>query len=150
RYYAPWVGRWTSCDPQSLIDGPNVYQYVRGNPIRFHDVSGNWVADMHFAAVYWSGRMAGAPHDTALRVALASQSPDDYESTKAQNMKASGEAWKLSGGPLLRLLFSNPMSNRITVTANNMHALNVTKANSEVVAKEGIKRGNDIIFGLGL
>ena len=24
RYYAPWLGRWTSCDPKGFIDGTNL------------------------------------------------------------------------------------------------------------------------------
>jgi len=27
------MNRWTGADPAQLIDGPNVYAYVRGNPI---------------------------------------------------------------------------------------------------------------------
>ncbi len=40
RYFAPWLGRWMSCEPAALIDGPNSYAYVRGNPIRMNDPSG--------------------------------------------------------------------------------------------------------------
>ena len=29
RYYAPWLGRWISCDPAGLADGPNPYGYAR-------------------------------------------------------------------------------------------------------------------------
>jgi RHS repeat-associated protein len=40
RYYAPWLARWTSCDPAGLADGPNLYSYVRGNPILLTDPTG--------------------------------------------------------------------------------------------------------------
>jgi RHS repeat-associated protein len=40
RYYAPWIGRWTSCDPKGLAAGVHLYAYVRGNPIRFADPDG--------------------------------------------------------------------------------------------------------------
>ena len=40
RYYAPWLGRWTSCDPHGLIDGPNTYVFVRNNPNAFTDPNG--------------------------------------------------------------------------------------------------------------
>src|SRR5262249_14090566 len=40
RYYAPWLGRWASCDPTGLIDGLNVYQYSRDNPCTFRDSTG--------------------------------------------------------------------------------------------------------------
>src|SRR5262249_56839506 len=36
RYYAPWLGRWTRCDPVDLQDGLNLYVYVNGNPVRRH------------------------------------------------------------------------------------------------------------------
>ncbi len=45
RYYAPWIGRWTSCDPSGLIDGPNLYRYARGNPVSLKDPSGRQPPD---------------------------------------------------------------------------------------------------------
>jgi RHS repeat-associated protein len=41
RYYAPWLARWTSCDPAGLTDGTSLYAYVRGNPIGLADPSGS-------------------------------------------------------------------------------------------------------------
>lgn len=40
RYYAPWLGRWMSCDPAGTIDGLNLFAFVQGNPINFLDVGG--------------------------------------------------------------------------------------------------------------
>jgi RHS repeat-associated protein len=40
RYYAPWLGRWTSCDPVSIADGLNVYEYVSSNPVMLQDHTG--------------------------------------------------------------------------------------------------------------
>ena len=40
RYYAPWVGRWISCDPAGTIDGPNLYAFVGGNPVTNRDETG--------------------------------------------------------------------------------------------------------------
>jgi len=40
RYYAPWLGRWTAADPAGLVDGTNVFTYVKGNPITAVDASG--------------------------------------------------------------------------------------------------------------
>ena len=40
RYYAPWLGRWTSCDPIGPDGGPNLYAYGANNPVYFVDPSG--------------------------------------------------------------------------------------------------------------
>jgi RHS repeat-associated protein len=40
RYYAPWLGRWITVDPLGMVDGPNPYRYVSGNPVRLVDSSG--------------------------------------------------------------------------------------------------------------
>ena len=45
RYYSPSMNRWTSADPARLIDGPNVYGYVRGNPINKLDNFGLFSLD---------------------------------------------------------------------------------------------------------
>jgi RHS repeat-associated protein len=41
RYYAPWLGRWVSCDPIGVKGGINLYEYCRNSPINFKDLSGN-------------------------------------------------------------------------------------------------------------
>ena len=40
RYYAPWLGRWTSCDPIGLGDGLNLLAYSKCNPTKFTDKNG--------------------------------------------------------------------------------------------------------------
>ena len=40
RYYAPWLGRWTSCDPIGVKDGLNVYCSFHCNPLTYTDPSG--------------------------------------------------------------------------------------------------------------
>jgi RHS repeat-associated protein len=52
RYYAPWLGRWTSCDPAVLLDGVNLFGYVRGNPLRLVDKSGEQASDPRNPANY--------------------------------------------------------------------------------------------------
>jgi RHS repeat-associated protein len=40
RYYSPWLGRWTSCDPVDVTTGTHLYCYGLNNPIGFHDPDG--------------------------------------------------------------------------------------------------------------
>lgn len=40
RYYASWLGRWTSCDPIGIGDGLNLYRYTSNNPISYTDTTG--------------------------------------------------------------------------------------------------------------
>jgi RHS repeat-associated protein len=40
RYYAPWLGRWTRCDPAGLVDGTCLYRYSGSNPVSYKDPDG--------------------------------------------------------------------------------------------------------------
>jgi RHS repeat-associated protein len=40
RYYAPWLCRWTACDPIGIRSGMNLYSYVGGNPLTRVDLNG--------------------------------------------------------------------------------------------------------------
>ena len=40
RNYAPWLGRWASCDPAGMVDGVNTYSYCRNNPLLLTDPGG--------------------------------------------------------------------------------------------------------------
>jgi RHS repeat-associated protein len=40
RYYAAWLGRWTSADPAGLGDGLNLFVYTHCNPVSFTDPVG--------------------------------------------------------------------------------------------------------------
>ncbi len=40
RYYAPWLGRWTSPDPARIVDGLNLFEFVGNNPVVHVDNQG--------------------------------------------------------------------------------------------------------------
>jgi len=40
RNYSPAMARWTTVDPAGMVDGPNMYGYVVGNPVNYIDLFG--------------------------------------------------------------------------------------------------------------
>lgn len=50
RYYAGWLGRWTSADPIGAGDGPNLFEYSHNSPITLIDPNGTSPFDVgiHF------------------------------------------------------------------------------------------------------
>lgn len=40
RYYASWLGRWCSADPEGLADGTNLFAYGRASPLSLRDPRG--------------------------------------------------------------------------------------------------------------
>jgi RHS repeat-associated protein len=89
RYYAPWIGRWTSADPSGSVDGLNLYAYVQGNPIRKNDPTGTQgedsphlelkppsLLDNRTAAERFAERHAGALGDFHLRLNDPSAAPN--------------------------------------------------------------------------
>jgi RHS repeat-associated protein len=40
RYYAPWLGRWTACDPKGIASSLMLYGYARANPVMLVDRDG--------------------------------------------------------------------------------------------------------------
>jgi RHS repeat-associated protein len=45
RYYAPWLARWTACDPEGIKEGLSAYWYAHDNPIRLVDDTGSQAKD---------------------------------------------------------------------------------------------------------
>jgi RHS repeat-associated protein len=74
RYYASWLGRWTSCDPAGLVDGGNLYLYVKGNPIKLIDPFGLSGWDRFWGGVKMAGGVLEAVGGAAIITAGAATS----------------------------------------------------------------------------
>jgi RHS repeat-associated protein len=61
RYYAPWLARWTSCDPLGIAGGINIYAYVSASPIRLSDPSGTSPQDEETLMCGGAAISCGAP-----------------------------------------------------------------------------------------
>lgn len=90
RYFAAWLGRWTSCDPTGIKDGLNVYAYVRGNPVKLRDPEGT------------EGRAADESctdhHSAALPAAAPAPPPQPAAPTPAPAAQAAERAAAQAGG----------------------------------------------------
>ncbi len=93
---------------------------------------------MHFFMVYWTGRVQGADHATALRVALASQLPDDVNELKAPTRKwnAVVSSW---GSPKPSPVPGVTEADHLMRTANNLHALAINPEEAEDIAREATR-----------
>jgi RHS repeat-associated protein len=68
RYYAPWLGRWTSADPAGMVDGPNAFAYAHNNPVLYFDPTGHQHKSSLPASFWWPDASqcgsAGPPNAT--------------------------------------------------------------------------------------
>ncbi|HET9767521.1 MAG TPA: SpvB/TcaC N-terminal domain-containing protein [Thermoanaerobaculia bacterium] len=83
RYYAPWLGRWVSCDPVGIQDGLSVYVYARDNPTTLSDPTGKYGEAGHYYTVYFVSLAAGFDHAKAARNAVYAQLPDEVRQLDA-------------------------------------------------------------------
>lgn len=58
RYYAAWLGRFTSADPKGAQDGLNLYQYAHDNPVMLADAGGTQAGPAS-AALGWTAKELG-------------------------------------------------------------------------------------------
>ncbi len=83
RYYAPWLGRWVSCDPVGLAGGINAYLYAAASPLCLVDPNGTQSGPPH-------------PEDTDIHQFWpredTSEAPDESSSTTPPGGTAPGVA----------------------------------------------------------
>ena len=98
RYYAPWLGRWISCDPSGLVDGLNLYRYVRCNPMVLTDPSGTLSdADEKPSQLLDLLRSAGVPSDPDSKdsgPSLGGMIADAFSAIGRAIGQAAGAVWK--------------------------------------------------------
>ncbi|WYZ35516.1 hypothetical protein EsH8_X_000163 [Colletotrichum jinshuiense] len=56
RYYAAWLGRFTSADPKGAADGLNLYQYAQSNPVMLADPGGTQAGPVD-SALGWTQKV---------------------------------------------------------------------------------------------
>lgn len=81
RYYAPWLGRWTSPDLHADQFDGNRYAYVKNNPVANRDRNGQYEEPVHGAATYRLALAAGFTEEDAGRIAIATAGMDHDKAT---------------------------------------------------------------------
>jgi RHS repeat-associated protein len=86
RYYAPWLGRWTQCDPLWLRDSTNVYAYALARPIVAKDPAGGpvWLIPV---AIYLGWRALESAAETGVEAGIAKATGDESFSTGGTFLK---------------------------------------------------------------
>jgi RHS repeat-associated protein len=115
RYYAPWLGRWISVDPDTRQEGNNRYLYVSNRPIVFADYTGAYEELGHYYTVLYVALAAGFDAGTAKRMAFFAQLPDEISELDALQSSIS---FAFSPFPALE-----KNSKRIDVVNEGIHAL---------------------------
>jgi RHS repeat-associated protein len=160
RYYAVWLGRWLSCDPEGLVDGTDVYRFVWSNPIRLVDRGGTAsVEDSVKALIANEFKLAGVSFSTEvwIRVTMPDGSsvigrPDivfvDPQSGKLQFLEAKGvnpSAFTDPQEQYIREVFQKQGGNVELIASNETLAkLRISpgdKAAQRVFVKEGANFG---------
>jgi RHS repeat-associated protein len=116
RYYIPWLGRWTTPEPDTLKDGTNSYQFVRNQPVNHKELDGFGWKD--FAKGFARGLVVGVVVGLAVATlpisgtaalvvggaglvatgAAAVKTHLDYKSRKISAEQADEKYGELSGG----------------------------------------------------
>lgn len=91
RYYASWLGRWTSCDPVGIDSTLNGLAYGRCNPMRFVDPSGaddvdkyGWPKGASFVSPDITSTIGTQAHADILPVEQARINASDYFSADTE------------------------------------------------------------------
>ncbi|EXA32194.1 hypothetical protein FOVG_16566 [Fusarium oxysporum f. sp. pisi HDV247] len=132
RYYAAWLGRWTSGDPSGLADGLNSYVYARCNPVAFTDPSGHSATTSAGATLQGAGQY----HDRTLkalnRLLHAAGYKGDLEVTVKAGLGGSRLDW------LRKAVVGWKRTSIELKTTNMFHYFDVAEDGTNVLNKEKV------------
>lgn len=119
RYYAPWVGRWTSPDPGGLVDGFNLYKYCKSNPVGSIDTGGSLTRPSELAqlAEQHRGDISGL-HGLIEGQRIQLSIPSDERLSRRLGIPISGWTHRVNGRSIrvgFAQWFSAAEGNRVTV-----------------------------------
>ena len=131
RYYACWLGRWTSCDPAGLADGPNLYVYARCNPVTLLDRDGRQSAAGPWAPFVAMQQLSSALDDVAAMPGKAVQAAGEWVEEHPRTMgvvKAVGGAGEAIAGGAGILAPEPTMVTKVVGWAALVHGVDTLQA----------------------
>ena len=147
RYYAPWLGRWTACDPSGLRDGLNVFAYVRDNPVRLRDPNGtegravDESCTNHHTAAPARQSAAPAPQNAAPAQPAATAPPTQPPPTApAQPPKAAPDASQPQKVPDANATDAGKPAPRAKAVSPNILGLTPSQSPGASVPEKGIQK----------
>ncbi len=123
RYYAPWLGRWCSCDPAGIKAGLNLFEYAWNNPQQFIDPTGYEPTNMQrrWVAIFGeeSQRSPSTAHAQTLIRAFTDTQIWDRDSTVIGRtrtiLELTGENYSTWGDPLVPIDQMKPHFDSYTI-----------------------------------
>ncbi len=136
RYYAPWLGRWTSCDPSDIRDGLNVYAYGRDNPVNYVDKDGRANQPIHddltrLVALQYTDTK------TAAAIGRAANAPDTEDPYKSVSNSMKGDPRHINRD--VHVLYQGSREEKVETTLKNYRNRNPDgKTQAEQIKDAGV------------
>ena len=124
RYYASWLGRWTSADPSGPDDGPNLYRYASCNPVAKLDPNGRETTSAENALV---ARPTSIHIEDLVITSNLSPKPAVAKEQVANRAFAVAEEYRREGKATYAAEY-NKLGTRLHETARHEHFSNYAKA----------------------
>ncbi|MBL9021940.1 MAG: RHS repeat-associated core domain-containing protein [Myxococcales bacterium] len=151
RYYAPWLGRWTTADPLGLQAGLNLYLYGRASPVVMVDPNGTDITE----AMQLLGRAQSGELTAQEKSNLEARLPEKGEKL-SQVAPQDRAAWKASRthAPAKELQLPDPEDANRTFQPSNAlqweipEALKLPYAEVRRLAAEGTGAEKAVAYAL--
>ncbi|HEX5717866.1 MAG TPA: RHS repeat-associated core domain-containing protein, partial [Thermoanaerobaculia bacterium] len=118
RYYAPWLGVWTSCDPRPQTRTVSLYRYGGGSPLKMVDPLGE--ADdtvllkwLEITIDHVQARAAGGPHVDPDNLSFLPRSDNSSKGARPEGPRTRSAPQSL-GGPKSAEEFSKAAQNMMS------------------------------------